>query len=203
MPLSLTEFVAGALAYEAAIRVWSGKARLWGNSNARLGPGGVRVSVNVRGTSPVSLRPEDIMAIYTVCVIHLAKGGVELFAVDGLANTERGHRLALAVKTCWLWNPLKPCGIHLRASIVSLLNLWFEASLAWMIQLSRRPKAVICKWNWSLLYLSVSPFSKTPNCCLWAFVPCCSCSCVQIFPRSLSAVYVWPSLGPGGRHQSI
>lgn len=58
------------------------------------------MSVNVRGTSPVSLRPEDTMAIYTVCVIHLAKGGVELFAVDGLANTERGHRLALAVKTC-------------------------------------------------------------------------------------------------------
>lgn len=60
------------------------------------------MSVNVRGTSPVSLRPEDTAAIHTVCVIHLAKGGVELFAVDGLANTERGHRLALAVKTCWL-----------------------------------------------------------------------------------------------------
>lgn len=138
MPLSLTEFVAGALAYEAAIRVWSGKARLWGNSDARLGPGGVRVSVNVRGTSLVSLRPEDTAAIYTVCVIHLAKGGVELFAAEVLANAERGHRLALAVKTCWLWNPLKPCGIHLHASIVSLLNRWFEASLAWMIQLSHR-----------------------------------------------------------------
>lgn len=34
----------------------------------------VCVFVNVRGTSPVSLRPEDATAIYTVCVIHLAGG---------------------------------------------------------------------------------------------------------------------------------
>lgn len=34
----------------------------------------VCVFVNVRGPSPLSLRPEDTAAIYTVCVIHLAKG---------------------------------------------------------------------------------------------------------------------------------
>lgn len=59
--------------------------------------------VNVRVTSPVSLRPEDATAIYTVCVIHLAKkggGGSELFAREGLAKPEKGHRLVLAVKTC-------------------------------------------------------------------------------------------------------
>lgn len=58
----------------------------------------VCVFVNVRGTSLVSLRPEDATAIYTVCVIHLAKGASELF----VREPERGHRLALAVKTCWL-----------------------------------------------------------------------------------------------------
>lgn len=30
---------------------------------------------NVRGTSPVSLRPEETMTIHTVCVIHSAEGG--------------------------------------------------------------------------------------------------------------------------------
>ena len=40
MPLSLTGFVAVVLAYEAAIRVWSGKARARGCGCARLGPGG-------------------------------------------------------------------------------------------------------------------------------------------------------------------
>lgn len=29
----------------------------------------------VRGTSPVSLWPEETMTIHTVCVIHSAKGG--------------------------------------------------------------------------------------------------------------------------------
>lgn len=58
--------------------------------------------VNVRGTNPVSLKPEDTIAIYTVYVILLAKGGAELFARKGLAEPERDHRLALAVKTCWL-----------------------------------------------------------------------------------------------------
>lgn len=157
MPLSLTEFVAGALAYEAAIRVWSGKATLCGNSNARPGPGGVRVSVNVRGTSPVSLKPEDITTIYTVCVIHFGQRGVGNYLREK-ANTERGHRLALAVKTCWLWNPLTPCGIHLHASIVSLLNRWFEASLAWMIQLScRRSPSGAC-------YLQVKLISPLAFC---------------------------------------
>lgn len=30
---------------------------------------------NVRGTSPVSLGPEESMTIHTVCVIHSAEGG--------------------------------------------------------------------------------------------------------------------------------
>lgn len=117
MPLSLTEFVAGALAYEAAIRVWSGKARLWGSSGGGLGPGGVRVCVcvfvNVRGTSPVSLRPEDATAIYTVCVIHLAGGwggeGVRIICT----RAGKGPQVSvscenlLAVKSTYtLWNPL-------------------------------------------------------------------------------------------------
>lgn len=60
----------------------------------------VCVFVNVRGTNPVSLRLEDATAICTVCVIHLAKGGVRIICTRG--ELERDHRLAFAVKTCWL-----------------------------------------------------------------------------------------------------
>lgn len=48
---------------------------------------GVYVCVNVRGTSPVSLGPEETVAIHTVCVSHLTERGgggvgVELFVGD-------------------------------------------------------------------------------------------------------------------------
>lgn len=53
------------------------------------------MSVNVRGTSPVSLRPEDTAAIYTVCVIHLAKGGGRI--ICGRWASKHGKRPQVSV----------------------------------------------------------------------------------------------------------
>lgn len=131
MPLSLTGFVAVALAYEAAIRVWSGKARVWGSDHVSVGPGGWKC----QGHKPSFIRAwREYDDPYCPCN-SFCRGGVIIICWRQLANTERGHRLGVAVDTCSLWNPLTPCGSHLHASIVLLPDQCFEGSLAWIVEL--------------------------------------------------------------------
>lgn len=66
---------------------------------------------NVRGTSPVSLRPKQTMTIYTICVIHSAVGGWNylLWTVS-----KRRKRSQVSEWLCGHMHPnaFTPCGFN-------------------------------------------------------------------------------------------
>lgn len=70
---------------------------------------------NVRGTSPVSLRPKQTMTIYTICVIHSAVGGWNylLWTVS-----ERRKRSQVSEWLCGHMHPnaFTPCGFNWHAT---------------------------------------------------------------------------------------
>lgn len=153
MPLSLTGFVAVALAYEAAIRVWSGKARVWGSDHVSVGPGGWKC----QGHKPSFIRAwREYDDPYCPCN-SFCRGGFRIICWRQLANTERGHRLGVAVDTCSLWNPLTPCGSHLHASIVLLPDQCFEGSLAWIVELIYSLFSCVNSTSLVAIYKSICP----------------------------------------------
>lgn len=122
-PLLLTEFVAVCLLMRQQLECEV--ARPGYEAAAVLGLAlGVSVCVNVRGTSPVSLRPEETMAIHTVCVIHLAEGGSNYLYETVSKQRKRpqvssGCENLLAVKSTYtLWNPLTCLHCFITRSLV-------------------------------------------------------------------------------------
>lgn len=126
MPLSLTGFVAVVLAYEAAIRVWSGKARVRGCGRARCGPGGWKC----QGHKPSFIRAwREYDDPYCLCN-SFSWGGSNYLWETVSKHRKRsqvrsccGHLLAVK-STYTLWHPHKYPRCFITTSVV-----WMKLTL--------------------------------------------------------------------------
>lgn len=134
------------------------------------------------GTSPVSLRPEDTTAIYTVCVIYLAKGGVRIICTGGLSRAGKRPQVSvscenlLAVKSTYtLWNPLTCLHCFITRSVV-----WGELSLNDTVELllAIQKLSFASEIDLSVSFLLALPL-KPPAAVCRHLLPSCNYICVS------------------------